>query len=365
MPDPMAHSDGEVAPEHAEARRSRGLVWKQVGGVVLLLVLVGAAGWLVWSNWEVVPEVAGSSRADGEAMLVREGLRLGSVVTTYTGDEGQFATGTVMAVFPRAGTRVAPGRRIVLTVVGGPEWTTMAGMSGLTLAQAAERLRGKDVTISVVDPVHHAVPLVDYTFGLDLRVTTTSPRAGGRLERGGAVMLSVDRSVEATERLFVFAHPQEIYAKGIEGCYTGCHKELECSGCHLDVLGGRLPPEGVTVEEVLRDSALAAAGPETDEGALRLVRVSRARGDALTVVLNADAPEKGSERRYRMLKATSDLFKSVLGHSGIKDVTVIWVKKGTESQEMRARMTADTMWREKWTGLPPERLPELADSFSE
>lgn len=360
-----ASESGVPAPEASEGTLERGRFWRSLGAVAFMLALVAASGWFVWSNWLVVPDLLGSSQGDAQAALDREGLRVGSVVATYSGDEGRYPTGTVLSHAPGPGARVSPGARIVLTVVAGPEWTTMTDLRSLTLTEAAGRLRAKDVTVSVVDPVYHVVPLSAYAYGLDLRVTATAPQAGKRLVRGGNVMLSVDRSVEATERRFVFGHPQEIYAKGIRGCYTGCHQELECSKCHLATLSGLVLPEGVTVEEVVRDGALEAAGATTDEEAPRLAGVTVNAPGVFTVRLNADAAKPGNERRERMLQSTTDLFRAVLGRVGVNDVTVRWVAKGTDRDVMRVRMTADTMRREKWTGMPAGRLPQLADSFSE
>ncbi|TLM76292.1 MAG: PASTA domain-containing protein, partial [Actinobacteria bacterium] len=344
-----------------------GRMWSRVrSGIATVLVLAtvgGGGGWYWWNRAASVPDLVGMSRDEARRRLEDAGLDAGVVSEVYVGDEGQYATGTVVAHVPDHAARVAPRTPVALSVVAGPAWTAMPKVAGLTVGQAVALLESLEMTTAIVDPVSHVVPVEEYGHGMGFKVASSTVPPGQRTERGTMVMLEVDRKVADNERRFVFAHPAAVQEKGIESCYRECHRERECSHCHLRVLGGLELPEVVTALDFIRDEALTAAGLTGDAARPRFVRAADEGGKAYSVVLNADAPSPGPARRSAMLAATADLFRATLGLAGIEDLTVTWVEPGTGRVLMTVRMTSRTMWSVKWSGLQPDQLPQVADYF--
>lgn len=360
--DPTGGPEFPDAPEPPRVARLRA-----VGGVIVLLLVIlavgGLIGWFLWSRSASVPDLAGMTRDDARRVLDERGLELGFVSESYTGEEGQYELGAVVAQSPPTGSRSAPGKPIAVTVVAGPAWVSMPEVVGLSLQEAGEKLEERQLGVDLLDPVLHVIENEDYKGDRGVTVSSSTVPPGGRLERDSRVLLTIARPIGASERRWIFAHPIDADLAGKESCYPKCHSENDCSRCHLELLGGQVLPRGVTAADLVRDTVLAVAGVVDDANRPRQVAAEERSGGLVEVAVSAN--RSPTERRSKALVATAEILKATLGRGGIRSVAVEWVDPVTGRSLMVARMSYETYWERKWSGLRGADVPAASDSYRE
>lgn len=116
-------------------RSRRGLVLALVL-VVLVAGLAAGGYWFGWGRYTSTPGVVGLEQAAAETKLDDAGL--GAEVEQVYSDSVE--PGVVVSTDPRPGDRILPGDEVTLTVSKGPEVYDVPDLSGLTVAEAEDRL---------------------------------------------------------------------------------------------------------------------------------------------------------------------------------------------------------------------------------
>ena len=131
----------------------------------------------------LVPDLRGKTATEAEAALVDVGLRLGRVDSTGVAD----GVGVVDGQDPAAGTRLALGRSVDVTLAAVLPLVTVPDVVGLTAREAGR----------VLDAVGLQPPPVDAA-DLDRRVTGQSPGAGSSVPAASTVDVSLSSATTAT-----------------------------------------------------------------------------------------------------------------------------------------------------------------------
>ena len=137
---------GDRRPGHPRRRRAR---W--VFGALLALSALGAAAWGAWAyllphNVDV-PNVLGLSVGEAEDRLVAADLRVRTVDGEYS---NRVDAGLVLRVEPAEGTSLEAGGRVTLVPSLGPRPVDVPDVTGKTIPQARELLRGADLRLGRV-----------------------------------------------------------------------------------------------------------------------------------------------------------------------------------------------------------------------
>ncbi|MGH2636352.1 MAG: Stk1 family PASTA domain-containing Ser/Thr kinase [Actinomycetota bacterium] len=137
---------GDRRPRHTRRRRAR---W--VLGVLLALSALGAAAWGAWAyllphNVDV-PNVLGLSVGEAEDRLVAADLRVRTVDGEYS---NRVDAGLVLRVEPAEGTSLEAGGRVTLVPSLGPRPVDVPDVTGKTIPQVRELLRGADLRLGRV-----------------------------------------------------------------------------------------------------------------------------------------------------------------------------------------------------------------------
>ena len=147
----------QVAPEPVKPK-NRGWIWAL--GVLVIVALAGlgvawAAG--AFSSDEAakqvaVPDLVGMTEQGASSALSQAGLKLGEVVSEQS-DKGP--TGTVIVQDPAAGSKVADGSLVALTISSGATPSPLPAVEvpdtvGMTQTQAAQTLGAAGFTVEVV-----------------------------------------------------------------------------------------------------------------------------------------------------------------------------------------------------------------------
>jgi eukaryotic-like serine/threonine-protein kinase len=175
------------APTGAPAAKRRGAgVWLWIALGVLLLVLAGAAAWLLGafggSHEAIVPAVVGLSQSEASAKITAVGLQVGSVA--YAGGPvAGIVDGSVSSQAPAQGTRVDPATKVDL-VLAGIEAAVVPNVVGVTEAQAV-------ITLQNAGLVAGAITNVATTTVTPTTVIVQTPTAGVRVNKGSSVQLQI------------------------------------------------------------------------------------------------------------------------------------------------------------------------------
>ncbi|MDT3398269.1 Stk1 family PASTA domain-containing Ser/Thr kinase [Streptomyces sp. B1866] len=123
-----------------------------------------------------LPPVTNQTLADAKKQLEDLGL---TVVTQET-ETADVDPGTVTAQSPEAGTQVAPGSTVTLTVSKAPTMVTVPTLTGQTLKDAKKALQDAGLTVGTING-----PQDD-----NARVVISQPQQGSQVARGTAVTLT-------------------------------------------------------------------------------------------------------------------------------------------------------------------------------
>ena len=173
-----------MEPTDSTKKRS-GWTWFAVGAAVLALLGVAfllGQGLLERSDGAKVkvPTLTGSTLSAAEASLARAGLKTGQVLPT-TSDQPK---DTVLSQNPGAGTEVASGSTVDLTISAGKEQTVVPNLVGMTSPDKARTaLRDANLALGAVDEQDSDQP--------EGSVLSQTPQAGTKVDSGSTVNITV------------------------------------------------------------------------------------------------------------------------------------------------------------------------------
>jgi beta-lactam-binding protein with PASTA domain len=130
-----------------------------------------------------VPDVVGQTQADASAAMAGGGLTVLAVTQEYS---PTVASGVVISQSPAAGTMVAPGSAVALTVSKGPQPVPVPFVLGMTEAEASMAVVDAGLTVGTVTQQFSSA----YDTG---DIMTQSPAAGTSVLPGSAVALTVSK----------------------------------------------------------------------------------------------------------------------------------------------------------------------------
>ncbi|MEU6733125.1 Stk1 family PASTA domain-containing Ser/Thr kinase [Streptomyces physcomitrii] len=172
------------APAHAAADPRRRRVFLLVAAAVALAVTLVAGFWYINSGqFTTVPPLLTKTQAQAEDRLSEAGLDVGDIRREYSDTDKR---GTVMATRPAPGERIRGNAEVGLTVSLGPKNVKVPDLTGMSLAEAKERLKRANL----------APGMVTRAFDEDVaqgKVLATEPERGATRRAGSAIALTVSR----------------------------------------------------------------------------------------------------------------------------------------------------------------------------
>ena len=128
-----------------------------------------------------VPNVVGDTQASASTAITGAGLAVGSVSMTSSPTA---ASGAVISESPAAGTSVAPGSAVSLTVSTGPATASVPNVVGDAQATAATAITGAGLTVGTVTNTSSSTVAAG-------DIISELPAAGTSVSKGSAVNLTV------------------------------------------------------------------------------------------------------------------------------------------------------------------------------
>ena len=201
-----------------------------------------------------VPDVVGENIENARATLEAQGFNIGTITVDENSDSG---AGTVLATEPEAGTPVAQGTTIDLTIAGEPDTFPVPGVVGQIEQLAIDTLEAPPGGFNVA-VVRSASNSIDAGF-----VISQSPSQESLLEAGSTVTIEVSSG------------PAPVAVPNVEGLtQNDATSRLRNAGFDVavqfqDVSSGS-PSEGLVI------SQNPAAGTNSEQGATVTIVVGRA-----------------------------------------------------------------------------------------
>ncbi len=147
----------------------------------------------------LVPNVVGQTQAAATSALTSAGLALGNVFQAF---HPTVPSGSVINQMTSAGTYVALGTHIDLTVSKGPQTVLVPNVVGQTQASATTAITGAGLTVGTITQAYSpTVPTGT--------VISQTPVGGGSALPGSAVDLTVSKGVEPATVPYVIGETQE------------------------------------------------------------------------------------------------------------------------------------------------------------
>jgi len=200
-----------------------------------------------------VPNVVGQNIDEATATLEAEGFNVGTVTTDDTSDLGE---GTVLSTEPEAGTPVAQGTTVDITVAGRRNTVPVPGVVGFIEQQATETLEAPPYEF-VVTVERVPSETIDEGF-----VISTNPGQGELVERGGNITLQVSSG----------AAPVAVPV--VEGLTQGeATNRLRADGFNVETLFQDVPPGSANDGVVISQDPAAAT--RLDRGSTVTITVGR------------------------------------------------------------------------------------------
>jgi len=139
------------------------------------------------ANELTVPNLIGRTAKEGKALLEKTGLQLGEVeITPISTDKA----GLILEQNPAAGSRLAPGEAVSITV-GRRDEVSVPNISGLPEENGVKILHEAGLTVGEVG----STPVTGEKVGI---IINQNPSAGSQILRGSAVSIEVGRLDEVT-----------------------------------------------------------------------------------------------------------------------------------------------------------------------
>lgn len=234
-----------------------------------------------------VPAVAGLSQSAAESFIVNAELLLGTVTEAFS---DTVEAGTVISSQPSAGTMVAVGTTVNLTVSRGMDVVAVPALRGLSESGAESALTNAGLQIGEV--------FEDFTADVDTgNVIESDPIGGTLVARGSTVDLTISRGIEQVTVPSVAGFSQA----GAEGALTNAGLTLG------------------TVTEVFSETAaglvvgqVPASGTMVDSGSAVILTISKGP-ESSTVASGTGCPQSTSEAIEVVKRSVGDFF--ILGLS--------------------------------------------------
>jgi serine/threonine-protein kinase len=237
------------------ARRMRAL--RRAGLVLLVLALLGVAGWAVWEfaipRYTHVPDVSGLTVPQAEARLKAAGLSWveGDPVFSHT-----VPGGSVVTTHPPEGTRVRTRTRITIIPSKGPHLVGVPDVRGQTQADALAALDAAGFTVTVKKDFSDSVPKGS--------VMGQSPDPGTKYETGQPVTITVSQGPELVRIPDVSGQPADVATGTLQslGLDVVVQKDFSATVPKGSVISTD-PPTGQSVPKGSTVTLLVSKGPAT------------------------------------------------------------------------------------------------------
>jgi beta-lactam-binding protein with PASTA domain len=202
-----------------------------------------------------VPNVLGDTQAAATTAITDTGLTLGTVTMASS---ATVATGDVISQDPTAGTSVANGSPVSLTVSSGPAMVSVPNVVGDTQAAAATAITGAGLTLGTVTMASSAAVAAG-------DVISQMPAAGTSVASGSGVNLTVS-SGPAVNVPNVVGDTQAAATTAITGAGLTLGTVTMASSAAVaagDVIG-QIPAAGTSVSAGSQVNLTVSSGPSSD-----------------------------------------------------------------------------------------------------
>ncbi len=178
----MAAQNGRPSAARGQRKPKKALIAAIIAIVLLLLLGGGALAYSLLSTpTVVVPDIKGKTLSQAQQALDTAGLKL-KVEKEVTNDK--VAPGRVISQDPSAGEKMKKGGTVTVVMSKGLETVAAPDLTGKTEAEAADLLKKAGLVLGKVDTgFSDSVP--------EGQVMAQSPKAGARVEKGGAVDVTI------------------------------------------------------------------------------------------------------------------------------------------------------------------------------
>jgi beta-lactam-binding protein with PASTA domain len=153
------HNDVNIPKKPFEKRKSKGLAWVSVLGVLLLvgtLFITQGFGLFSQGNQEVeIPNVVYTSQQEAVSQLEGLGLK----VSVIEKEDASQPAGTVLEQSVSALNKVTKGSSVQLTVAKAIEKVTIPEVKGMDVGQAKTQLEGLGLIVTIRQTINDAKPL--------------------------------------------------------------------------------------------------------------------------------------------------------------------------------------------------------------
>jgi serine/threonine-protein kinase len=149
---PMAAAPVEVLPFQTRFSRRKRRRTRTAIAVILVLALAGAVGWAVMPRPTTVPDLRGQTLEEAEAVLNREGLKVGDLNSTF---HDVAPAGTIVGSDPDPGTAVEDGIDVTLLVSKGVQLFDVPDVKGKPVDEAKVLMQQAGFSLSVGTEAHH------------------------------------------------------------------------------------------------------------------------------------------------------------------------------------------------------------------
>jgi eukaryotic-like serine/threonine-protein kinase len=194
-----------ISPKQRRRQRFRRL-WT----ILSLLVVLGVAGWAVWTyvipHPTRVPNVEGDRLAAAQREAGRAGLVLVVAREAFSSD---VPAGRVISQGLEAGSEAEEGDRLTVVLSQGPELVPVPSVEGVSLEEARRRIRRARFEVEVRREYHETIPEGD--------VISQSPETGSPLEVGEPVSIVVSEGKAPVEVPRVVGLSQDDAASSLRG----------------------------------------------------------------------------------------------------------------------------------------------------
>lgn len=194
-----AAANAQRYEDHRRANEKTSSNWMKWLAAVLGLILLAAAGWFAYSYFSsdpeetaptqqmvAVPDVTGKPRQDAATELEQAGFK----VAVSEEPNPDIPRGNVIGTNPVAGSELAPGTLVTLSVSSGKELTDVPDLTNLSAQDAAKAL--EEAGLELNQDIRH-----DHSDDVPADIVMSQyPAAGSQISKGSQVTITVSTGRE-------------------------------------------------------------------------------------------------------------------------------------------------------------------------
>lgn len=259
----------EQSPGRAPRTQTRPPVAWIWGGIALVILLVGAAMFWVFSLRPTelvgpgaaveVPDVIGltydssESGESGSQILIDAGLDVRKIEQVITPEEGEEipAKGTILSTDPPAGETVSPGTTVIVTVSAGPQLITVPNLAFRSAADATAAIELLGLTVAGTEESYS--PDVDAGIVMGIRVPDQTAVLSEQVAVPAGTPITIVVSNGKVDIPSVVGKPAAEARDLLSGTYhLTVRLSPQSSGCSIGTIKSQsvsgVQPQGTTVE---------------------------------------------------------------------------------------------------------------------